>query len=120
MAKGISAINYFDPGKLNEKISALPGIRIYVLGLPRGKALNNETPSSGVKKEVYFSQSNTSMMGFVKGVLNSSGFKMGVDDGRPFSNTSALDEDQAKLNWKPSTSQYILLITGMDTRNFFQ
>lgn len=100
LAKGKSGIKYFEPGKLIEKISNIPGIRMYILGPPRGGALNKETPSSGKKKEVYFSQSNTSMMGFVKGVLNSSGYKIGVDDGRPFSDTTTLSvEDAAKDPW---------------------
>lgn len=96
LSKGKSGIKYFEPGKLIEKISSLPGIRMYVLGPPRGTLLNKENPSAGKKKEVYFSQSSSSMMGFVKGVLNGSGYKIGVDDGRPFSKTSSYTVEQAK------------------------
>ena len=96
LAKGKSGIKYFEPGKLIEKISSIPGIRMYVLGPPRGSGLNKENPSSGKKKEVYFGQTNSSLTGFVKGVLNSSGYKIGVDDGRPFSNTTVLAMNQAE------------------------
>ena len=98
LAKGKSGLKYFEPGKLLDKIGSLPGIRMYVLGPPRGKMLNKETPSTGKNKEVYFSQSNSSMMGFVKGVLNASGYKIGVDDGRPFSDTSVLNINEAKIH----------------------
>lgn len=98
LSKGQAGVKYWEPGKLIEKKNAIPGIRIYVLGPPRGKALNKENPSAGKNKEVYFSQSSSAMTGFVKGVLNSSGYKIGVDDGRPFSNTQVLTEDEAKKN----------------------
>lgn len=103
LAKGKSGIRYFEPGKLLDKIAGLPGIRIYVLGPPRGPMLNKETPSSGKKKEVYFSQSSSAMMGFVKGVLHSTGYAMGVDDGRPFSKTSFMTVVEAgKKKWYSS------------------
>jgi beta-lactamase superfamily II metal-dependent hydrolase len=98
LAKNKSGIKYHEPGKLIDKISALPGIRMYILGPPRGKMINKEKPSEGEKKEVYFSQSNASMSGFVKGVLSSAGYRMNLDDGRPFGNTTVLTVQDAKKN----------------------
>jgi hypothetical protein len=85
LAKGKSGIQYFNPGDMIENIGNLPGLRIYVLGPPRNELLNKDTPSKGPKKEVYFNDGRSALMGFVNGVL-----RMGdaeeeyIDDGRPF------------------------------------
>lgn len=100
LAKGTSGIQYFNPGELIKNIAKLTGIRIYVLGPPRSVLLNQDTPSSGAKKEVYFDNSRNSMMGFVNGVL-----RMGdadgefMDDGNPFSGVKYLSEHEAEQNY---------------------
>lgn len=96
LAKGKSAIKYFNPGTLIEKQELLPGVRIYVMGPPKDAQINKDLPSTGAAKEVYFSLNNASMTGFVKGVLKSSGVEQGFDDGSPFANAGIVNETEAK------------------------
>ena len=96
LAKKKSAIKYFNPGDLIEKMEILPGIRIYVLGPPKDKRLNQDAPSKGPAKEVYLSLNNTSVAGFVKGVLKSDGIAVGFDDGSPFAKANASHKVKAK------------------------
>lgn len=97
LANGESGIEYYYPGDLIENKSKLPGIRIYVLGPPKGSLLNKDTPSSGAKKEVYFGLDNYAMMGFMNGLL-AKGDAEGneYDDGSPFNDVEAIAEDAAK------------------------
>jgi hypothetical protein len=96
LAKGKSGIQYFLPGKIIDGVDGLPGIRIYVLGPPKNEKLNKDKPSAGKKKEVYFGETNTSMMGFVKGVLKMAGLEQGFDDGSPFTNVAVLKKEDAE------------------------
>jgi len=95
LAKGKSGIKYFLPGSLIEKITNLPGIRIYVLGPPKNALLNKDKPSSGANKEVYFGQPS-GLTGFVKGVLKLAGMNQGMDDGSPFAKASSKNASAAK------------------------
>ena len=96
LAKNKSGIEYFLPGKLMEKLDGLPGIRIYVLGPPKNEKLNKDTPSAGKNKEVYFGETNTSMMGFVRGILKMAGADQGFDDGNPFTNVQNIKKVDAE------------------------
>ncbi len=96
LAKGKSAIKYFNPGTLMEKMELLPGVRIYVMGPPKDERLNKDAPSSGAAKEVYLGLNNASMAGFVKGVLKSAGADQGFDDGSPFTNVEMITTEEAK------------------------
>ena len=95
LAKNKSAIKYYEPGKIIER-KDLPGIRIYVLGPPKSAQLNQDAPSKGAGKEVYFSLSDTNTAGFVKGVLKMAGVSQGFDDGSPFGNAQGIPVDSAK------------------------
>lgn len=98
LAKRKSAIKYFNPGDLVEKMALLPGIRIYILGPPKDKKINQDSPSKGPAKEVYLSLNNTSMAGFVKGVLKAGGLPIGFDDGSPFAKAEATSKLKAKTH----------------------
>jgi len=93
LAKNKAAIKYFTPGKIID-VKELPGIRIYVLGPPKNELINKDSPSRGANKEVYFSLSNASMSGFVKGLLK--GADGIFDDGSPFQNVEYIDMEKAK------------------------
>lgn len=96
LSKGKSGIEYFEPGHLMDKLSMLPGIRVYVLGPPRNERLNKENASAGAKKETYFGLSDQSMAGFVQGILSSEKYNMEEDDGKPFVESDGLTPEQAK------------------------
>ncbi len=91
-----SALRYFDPGTLMDKLDILPGVKIYVLGPPKDKRLNQDAPSKGPAKEVYFGLNNTSMAGFVKGILKNEGVGVGFDDGSPFAGVASTTKQDAQ------------------------
>ena len=95
LAKGKSGIKYCLPGSIIDNMSNLPGIRIYVLGPPKSALLNQEDPSSGANKEVYFGQ-QSSMAGFVKGLIKLAGMDPGFDDGSPFAKISPVNTAAAR------------------------
>jgi beta-lactamase superfamily II metal-dependent hydrolase len=96
LAKNKSSIKYWQPGSLIENKDDLPGVRIYVMGPPKNSKLNDDAPSKGADKEVYFGLSNASTTGFVKGVLKSAGINQGYDDGSPFAKVNSLSTAEAK------------------------
>lgn len=91
LAKNKSAIEYFEPGTLVDKITELTGVRIFVLGPPRNKKINKDKPSTGKNKEVYFAMRSNAAMGFIKGVLSAEGIGFNNDDGRPFGKADGVD-----------------------------
>ena len=84
-----TGIRYCETGEIIDNIKGLPGIRIYVLGPPKGRLLNKAAPSAGIKKEVYFG--DNTLAGFVDGVLATGGDH--EDMGKPFDNVLALAVD---------------------------
>jgi beta-lactamase superfamily II metal-dependent hydrolase len=106
LAKNKSSIQYYNPGTIIEKLDNLPGVRMYVLGPPKDARLNDDAPSKGAEKEVYFNLDNASMTGFVKGVLKSAGVEQGFDDGSPFANVKSTTEAQAKQNVSYKNTYY--------------
>lgn len=94
-AKSASGIEYLYPGDLIDTIPALPGIRFYVLGPPKSALINKENPSSGAKKEVYMGLGNTSLSGFVDGILQMT-TNTPINDGAPFNNVETISIEDAK------------------------
>lgn len=97
LSKGDTGISYFEPGDLYQNEHKFPGIRIFVLGPPKSALLNKDHPSSGAKKEVYFGSSDSSLLGFVNGLLNMDDAEGEYDDdGRPFIGTDTMSYEEAK------------------------
>ena len=96
LAKGKSAIKYFNAGTIMSEKDLIPGVRIYVLGPPKNAKINKDSPSKGAGKEVYLSADKTGLTGFVKGVLQSAGVDQGFDDGSPFTNPDMIIDKEAK------------------------
>lgn len=97
LAKNDAGIEYFYPGDLIELKNKLPGIRFYVLGPPKSKLLNKDKPSSGAKKEVYLGLRDTSLSGFVDGVLHMTGYETDHDESTPFVGVDVLTPQEASM-----------------------
>jgi beta-lactamase superfamily II metal-dependent hydrolase len=99
LAASANAIKYYGPGNviLDKKF---PGLRLYVLGPPKNVKLNKDLPSGkGDDKETYFALSDTSLDGFVQGILSAHELTgMQPDDGSPFSDIPMVTKqtDEAK------------------------
>jgi hypothetical protein len=91
-----SGIQCHYPGDLITLPAKLPGVRIYVLGPPKGALLNKDTPSSGANKEVYFGLGNAAMAGFVNGLLAMGDVNGNAEgDGNPFNDVVTVSEKDA-------------------------
>lgn len=95
LAKGQAGIKYYKPGQLIEKKEGLPGVRVFVLGPPKSKLLTKDAPSKGLKKEVYFGDSNA-VTGLVDGLLALGDADTSSDASKPFGNVTALSPTDAK------------------------
>ena len=95
MADDGSTLRYFSPGKIIKSASKLPGLRLYVLGPPKTAAINKDLPSEGAAKETYFTLSDSSLDGFVQGVLHAheaTGMEPGT--GAPFDDERIIEKNQ--------------------------
>lgn len=96
LASGDSGIQYHYPGDVINLPAKLPGVRMYVLGPPKGELLNKDTPSSGVNKEVYFGLNDAAITGFVDGLLSMNDAGGNPDgNGNPFQDVAFITEAEA-------------------------
>ena len=92
-------ICYFQPGTLLDSRPVPPGVRIYVLGPPKGALLKKSNPSAGRAQETYLSIDNAGFGAFVDGLLG-----LGDDAttaatplaGSPFATRASLDMAKAE------------------------
>ncbi|MCA9059644.1 MAG: hypothetical protein KDA85_14150 [Planctomycetaceae bacterium] len=129
-------VRYCLPGETIDEESLPPGVNVFVLGPPKGSAINRSNPSSGANKETYEAHSidATGLTGFIDGILQLGPGESSATDveNGPFGQNSGMTAAEVRKNpyfretyfsdsekyrqiehcWLDVTSQFALQLDG--------